>query len=369
LVMSLGKDDVEKLIVGTTILGTGGGGNPKEGWAMLLDDLESGRKLLLSDPDEVDAESIVAGAYLCGSIAAPTRGRARAKNRDLIKRPQAHMTTVLSVAEKILGAKVSCIIPTELGGGNTAIALHLASVLGVSALDADQCGRSVPELIQSSYQINRVEAYPSFVADSSGNIIVIERYSSVEQYEAIVRGLAVASGGSLFVLDSAVKNETAKKVAITRTVTKAMQYGDCVIQANKKGKNPINEFLRVSDGFELFRGGVSSFKLEETGGFLVGETTFRGDGPWKGHGFRIWVKNENLVAWKDGKVVATCPDPIIVVDRKGYGVPNSELKRGLRVSIIGVKAEPIWRTERGLEIFGPKHFGFRFDYKPIEQLA
>jgi len=148
-----------------------------------------------------------------------------------------------------------------------------------------------------------------------------------------------------------------------------MRLGERVIEANKKGENPVKELLKASDGFELFSGRISSFRLDERGGFLTGETAFTGEGPWRGHNFKIWVKNENLVAWRDREVIAMCPDPIIVVDQKSYGVTNSELRKGLKVSIIGMKAEPIWRTEKGLKLFGPKHFGFKFGYKPIEKLA
>jgi len=368
MVLSLGRHEVEQLIVGTTIMGTGGGGSPKEGLRMLFGDLEAGRKLILSDPDELNPESTVVCAYLCGSVTSPSRGRTKIL-KNYLQRPKNFMTMALAVAENRLCAKVSCILPTELGGGNTAVALHLASTMGITALDADQVGRSAPELMQSTYQIHGVEAYPSIVADARGNIVVVEKYAAVNHYEAIVRSLAVAAGGSVFVIDSAVRGERAKQVALTNTVTKAMRLGELIIEANKKGNNPVQELLKASDGFELFSGRISSFRLEESGGFLTGETAFIGEGLWRGHDFKIWVKNENLVAWRDGEVIAMCPDPIIVVDQKGYGVTNSELRKGLKVSIIGMKAEPIWRTQRGLKLFGPKHFGFKFGYKPIEKLA
>jgi len=367
MVLSLSRDEVKQLVVGTTIMGTGGGGSPKEGLKMLFGDLDAGRKLILSDPDELNPEATFVCAYHCGSITAPSRVGRVSKRRPRI--PQEYMNTALTVAENRLHSKVSCIIPTELGGGNTAVAFHLASIMGITALDADQVGRSAPELMQSTYQIHGVEAYPSVVADGYGNIVVVEKYATVDHYEAIVRSLAVAAGGSVFVIDSAVRGERAKQVALTNTVTKAMRLGERVIEANKKGENPVKELLKASDRFELFSGRISSFRLDERGGFLTGETAFTGEGPWRGHSFKIWVKNENLVAWRDGGVIAMCPDPIIVVDQKGYGVTNSELRKGLNVSIIGMKAEPIWRTERGLERFGPKHFGFKFSYKPIEKLA
>jgi len=47
-------------------------------------------------------------------------------------------------------------------------------------------------------------------------------------------------------------------------------------------------------------------------------------------------------------------------------VTNPDFKPGLRVSVIGLPAPKEWRTERGLEIFGPKSFGFDVAYQPIE---
>jgi DUF917 family protein len=58
-----------------------------------------------------------------------------------------------------------------------------------------------------------------------------------------------------------------------------------------------------------------------------------------------------------------------MIDDKGYGIVNSNLKKGLKVSIIGVKSPDVWRTERGIELLGPKHFGFKYKYVPIELLA
>lgn len=36
--------------------------------------------------------------------------------------------------------------------------------------------------------------------------------------------------------------------------------------------------------------------------------------------------------------------------------------------IVGVPAAPPWRSEKGIELMGPRHFGFDFDYVPIDIL-
>ena len=38
------------------------------------------------------------------------------------------------------------------------------------------------------------------------------------------------------------------------------------------------------------------------------------------------------------------------------------------VVIVGWPSSPLWRTPKSIEMFGPRHFGFDFDYVPIEEL-
>ena len=45
---------------------------------------------------------------------------------------------------------------------------------------------------------------------------------------------------------------------------------------------------------------VGSFTCEERDGFTWGELELVGDGPDEGGAYRIWSKNENLMAWRDG---------------------------------------------------------------------
>lgn len=45
---------------------------------------------------------------------------------------------------------------TELGGENTAEALHVALLMDLPLIDADPAGRSVPELQHSTYYVKNV---------------------------------------------------------------------------------------------------------------------------------------------------------------------------------------------------------------------
>lgn len=360
-------EDIENLVVGATILGTGGGGDPQTGLEMLRQDLAHGRKLLLASETDLEPESTVVCAYHCGSIGAPDQEETGEGSRQ-VPRDEDFMLQGLRAMEKRLGKKIGGVIPTEIGGGNTPAALHLAALLGVPAIDADQVGRSAPELVQSSYLVNGVEATPSVVVDTLGDITIVEHYASPAQYEAIVRSLAVAGGSSAFVIDSAVPATRAFAAGIKGTVSRAIELGAMVRKSQARGEDPTARVAEFLDAFTLFHGDISEFTLEEKAGFLVGEVWVDGRKQWSGSKLRVSVKNENMLAWRDDKPVAMVPDLICLVDRSGYGVTNSKVTKGLTVSVLGVRSPPIWRTEKGLDHFGPERLGFPFGYIPVEEL-
>ena len=107
-------------------------------------------------------------------------------------------------------------------------------------------------------------------------------------------------------------------------------------------------------------------------GFNWVEAEIRGVGDFDGRTYRIYVKNENIVGWLDGELSAISPDYIYnLVPETGesnIGVGIGGYSVGEEIVIVGVPAPPQWRSEKGVELMGPRHFGFDFDYIPIEQL-
>lgn len=357
--MTLTKKDVEHLIIGATILGTGGGGSPDKGLSMLQTDLQEGRRLTIASLSEVPDDTLTVCPYSCGSIAPSKKSKA-----VVFEDP---MTVAFQRMERHLGKKVFATAAAELGGANTAIPLHIASTMNLPLLDGDYVGRAAPELLQSSVNVLGASMLPSVVVSASGNVIIVERCASLNEYEAIVRSLSVVAGGSVAVVDTPVDGKLAKKTLITGTVSKSIEVGKTVKKANAADKDAITELARRLNGIVLFKGIVKKYDWEDREGFLYGEATYEGTEGWKGHQLRIWIKNENLIAWKDGKVAATTPDLICVTNETGYGITNSDLREGMKAVVIGAKAPDVWLTPKGLELFGPRHFGFQFDYAPMRQ--
>lgn len=81
----------------------------------------------------------------------------------------------------------------------------------------------------------------------------------------------------------------------------------------------------------------------------------------------IYFQNENLVAIRDGEVIASTPDIITVIDSEtGKPITTERHRYGLRVIVIGIPCDQKWRSDEGLKVVGPKYFGYNINYVPIE---
>jgi hypothetical protein len=355
------KDAIDNLVVGTTILGTGGGGNPEAGRKTLENDLEAGRKLWVVDLYEIPDDALIVSPYYIGSIAPGVK----ANKKVTISDPFA---VALESVERHFKRKVAATVASELGGGNTAAALHVASRLNIPLVDGDLLGRAGPELHQSTAHIFDVSMAPSAVVSETGDVIFVERYADIDDYEALARYVAVISGGHAAVIDTPLTKPTALKVVIRGTVSKSIAVGKAVREANRNGSDPVEASRRILGGWLIFRGSVEKYEWKNERGFLFSEVSLSGKDEWGGRTFRSWIKNEHIFAWLDAKPIVMPPDLIMFLDKSGYGVTNDTLKQGLEVSIIASKAPEVWRSENGLKLFGPRHFGLDYDYMPVEAL-
>ena len=53
---------------------------------------------------------------------------------------------------------------------------------------------------------------------------------------------------------------------------------------------------------------------------------------------------------------------------RGGGSGGGGYPLDVEVVMVGVPAPQQWRSEKGIELMGPKQFGFDFEYIPIEKL-
>jgi DUF917 family protein len=50
----------------------------------------------------------------------------------------------------------------------------------------------------------------------------------------------------------------------------------------------------------------------------------------------------------------------------GGPIATEQLRYGLRMTVIGTRCDPRRRSDAGLELAGPRYFGYDVDYAPVE---
>ena len=353
--------DLEDFIIGATILGTGGGGDPSDGLRMLREVVNSGKTIKVVGIDEVAEPGVFAVPYYVGTVAPNAVVKKPIKIRDPIY-------TAYNEFIKVIGSDVAGFIATEMGGGNTPVAMYIASMLGKPVIDGDMIGRAAPELLQSTANIVGIPLSPAVVVSETGNIVIIKEYGDLDDYEAIARYISILAGKHAVVIDTPMTKQQAEKAVVRGTISLALKLGRAVRETLEKKGDVALTVAKVLNGWVVFRGIIDRYEWRNEGGFLIGDLLVRGVGRWSGMVFRSWIKNEHIIAFVNDKPIVMPPDLIMVLGHEGP-MTNDKLRVGDEVAIIAAAAPSIWRSDRGLELFGPRHFGFNYDYMPVEELV
>jgi hypothetical protein len=363
----LERQDLYDILYGCTILGTGGGGSLQKGLALIDDALQKGKQFRLVDFAEVPDDAWIATPYICGSVS-PSTPELEAQYAGLPKLDEPEPYLAYRALEAYFGREFYGVISTELGGGNTAEALYVAALLDRYIIDADPAGRSVPELQHSTYCIYDLPIYPLACANQFGDVAVLPKVVNDLRAEALVRAMAVVSKNRIGVADHPAQAKQLRGAVITGAISRAWEIGKTFRAAKESGLSAAAQIALTAGGFLLFKGVVTRHAFDTIEGFTIGEIYLSGEGEFSGSDYHIWFKNENIVSWRDGKVDVTVPDLICVFDEEANEpVLNPYCREGMSVTVIGLPAPAQWRTPRGLELFGPRHFGFDVEYQPIEK--
>ncbi len=359
----LGRTDLEDLMKGCAVLGTGGGGSPIRGMAALLQAMNRRKRIQMISLDEVPDTATVAIPYMVGSVGPEQKsssGESDAWETLGLK--------ALEGLEEHLGRKCFAVLPTEIGGYNTAVALCVAAERGIPVVDADPAGRSVPGVEQTSFAIYDVPITPMSLATRMGDILIVKAVADDLRAETIARALAVASGDVIAVADHPVVGKTLRRTIIPGTLSQALAIGRAIRAASETAGDPVDHVLRAGHGYLLFTGTVSDAGWHLEGGFTLGEISIRGSGRFANRSYRIAYKNEHYASWLDGVVDVTVPDLICVLSSgTGEAITNPNCQKGEDVAVVGFPAPEVWRSKPGMRLLGPEAFGIPDEYRPIER--
>ncbi|MGB3472193.1 MAG: DUF917 domain-containing protein [Erythrobacter sp.] len=367
-VIALNATALEDALVGSSYLGTGGGGSLAEARELMAKDLSAGHEFTLLSVADLADDDRVACPYGLASLA-PVSADMQARLDGIEGERAEPVQLAFETLEQQIGQKFAAVILGEIGPLSLAEGLSIAARLGVPALDADTVGRAVPEINQHSVKVAGIPLTPIGAATPFGDQMVVDKLGDPTRAEDILRSIAVVSQ-VCGVTDSPITGAQAKAdgTLVTESFTLARSIGAAVRAAKDGGTDPIEAARAAGDGYVLFTGTVADFDWRDEDGFLVGTLTVAGTDDFAGQRFSTAYKNEHLIARRNGKVVATCPDLISVIDLETYdGLNNPDFVQGQKVAVLGFRCDPLWRSKAGLKVFSPGYFGYDVDYVPIEE--
>lgn len=362
--------DCEDLLEGALWLGTGGGGSFDEGMEKLMKVLDDGLSLEWVDKDDIPDDIWSATIGLHGSIAplSPETLHEIASN-GLTETREWYLVKAVKELGEYLGRDFKCLVSAELGPDSVAIPLAVGAYLGIPVVDGDYVGRAVPEEAQSTYCLHEKQSNLFAGVDRWGNSTFVKNAVNTHALERIAKMLAVASYGDIAVATTPLIAEEMKKILVPGTLSKCLKIGQTLRASRKNGRDPIDAAVESIEGWRLFDGTVVSLETEDRDGYYFGAMQIKGSGAFQDQILKVWFKNENLITWLNGSPWICSPDLVSLVYREnGRGIYNAELKEGDEVAVVGMKGVEGFRTEYGLTLAGPGHFGFEIDYRPIEVL-
>lgn len=350
--------EAQDILVGCTILGTGGGGALETGLAMVEKELQAGGAIHLLGFDEIEDDRYYVNPYFCGCI--KPEGEVEEITGD-------ELPDAVRALEEYMGVDFHGLVSIEYGGGNTGDAMAAAARMGKCIVDADAAGRAVPELQFSTYYVMEKPITPFSVTTKFGDVAIVQKVRDDARAEALSRFMAVGSDDLVGMADHPILGEQLKESVIPGALTYAGQVGKAQREAVLAGRSPIEAILQAANGKLLFQGVVTDeTDWEIRDGFTFGNVHLSGEDAYDGKHARVWYKNENMLCWIDGEVVLTCPDLICIVDTAtGYPLTNPNCTAGKHLSVLGFRCHELWRKERALEILNPRFFGFDVDCKSL----
>lgn len=349
-------DTVRIIAMGSTILGTGGGGDPYIGQLMAEQAIRECGPVALMDPDDVPSSAFV---FLVGMMGAP------AVMVEKLPSGKEALQAIDALSARF-GRKITHIGCVEAGGLNSMIPIAAAARTGLPLIDADGMGRAFPELQMLLPTLEGIRATPMALVDEKGNNFIIDAIDN-RSTEAFARIITVQMGGSATLAFYPLNGDQVRSALVPRTYSMAHRIGHGTLQARKEHRDPVEEIARQLGGRLLFCGKVVDVLRRTIAGFHRGEAYFEGIGEWSGRHLNMLLQNEFLIAKRDGETVITTPDLICVVaSETGEPVTAENLRYGQRLSVIGAPCHSRWRSEAGLKVVGPGYFGYEERYVPFD---
>ena len=348
---------LDDLALGAAVLGTGGGGDPYIGRLMAREAIRENGPVELFTLDELNDDDLVVPTAMMG---APTVMLEKLPNGDDILR-------AFKTVGKFIGEPIKATMSIEAGGLNSVVPIYAAARLRIPMVDCDGMGRAFPEIQMVTHTLYGISATPMAMSDERGNTVLMETIDN-NWTETFARSITVNMGAMAMIALYAATVRELKEATIQGTMSRAQDIGKIIRSARIQEEDPVNTVREALGGYMVIEGKVGDVQRRTEGGFAKGDAFIDGIDAYAGQRLQLSFQNEHLAVRINDQFVVTVPDLIAVLDiDTGEPITTEGLRYGFRVAVVAFPCADKWRTPAGLELVGPRYFGYDVDYVPVEE--
>jgi DUF917 family protein len=190
------------------------------------------------------------------------------------------------------------------------------------------------------------------MAGPADDVVVLD--TAPDRVEELIRPLVLALGGWTVTACYPMTAEVLARVLVPGTVSRLMEAGVPGAPRSIAAPYGVRTLCRgriaavessTGHGMDLTLPSLpSSIVVEEREGL--------------GRLIRLEAHNEIVFALADGAMAAMAPDQICMISTvDGMAVDVDKVAPGLEVEVMVVRAAPVWHTEEGIALGGPRAFG------------
>ena len=346
--MKLTEKDIIRIINGSSLLASGGGGSVTDGMGLLNTYKENhpGQPIEIEmiTVDEMEPETC---CVVLAGIGAPTKGA----NKDFTVCASASYDEICIMAKDI-GKKVGYVMPIEMGGFNTFAPMLLTLTEGHPVIDADGVGRAVPGLDTVLVHINGYDTSPLAMGGENNDRIQIKMDDPRNAMGAQAIAGPIANGffdGNAGIAGWMLNKEQIKDSIPIGTITLAREIGiiieDALEEKDADGQDFIEDlFERITDldGIEAMTLTaptiIDTFNPNPDPHFDNGDY-YIGKGDEDEPRYKISYENENLVIYKvngsEEIPFMTAPDIIMLYNAEtGEPVTNEDIEQNYHAGTL-----------------------------------
>lgn len=364
----LSQVDIDFIGNGGYILGCGGGGDPNSHVIEIKNMIKNGYDIKVITLEKFNEITNGNGRALKPAyIGSPTISHEKLHGDELLDS--------IKTIEAFEGHKIDATAAWEIGGSNGLCGIWCAGMLNLPFVDLDSLGRAYPTTWQSTTSVvHNGKGYPyCAMSDGNGFEVLFKKVVNDKQLEDVARDCIYRQGcrGGLAFPSRLIPD--LKNESIMNTLSLSWRIGRAVFIArnNCDLDNLPQRIIDATGGSEctkfLLTGKIIGVekKLKRGYGYGIVEIETLDETKSK---YEIPFKNENIAVIEKNtkRVLCSVPDLITCVDVDGNAVGTQDYRYGLIVYVIAFAPSPIWTTERGISIGGPK--GFDEDFHHIEYM-